>query len=193
MRNDALMRNWKWPYWKSTTRKKFTPKTPIIFGKLEGHKNPVTINTNCKWKIKPNLWPGNIPKTLLQKTTTTTDISIISANQFIQQIAEYKPNPDDIIISLDVMSFYPSITREEMTNIINRKIDTENCDWDSKNTLQSATNLVLGEKLFKFNNPRYKQLEGIPMVSVICNVMAEWKMRTLQNIIRNDLKGVFRI
>lgn len=69
-----------------------------------------------------------------------------------------------------------------MTSIKNRKPDTEHNAWNIRNTLQRATNLVLREKNFKFNNHAYKQLNRTPMVSVIYNVVAEEKIRKFENL-----------
>lgn len=38
-----------------------------------------------------------------------------------------------------------------------------------------------------------KQSQGMPIGSLMFNMVAEWKMQTLENIIINDLKELFRI
>lgn len=55
------------------------------------------------------------------------------------------------------------INIEEMVVIINSKTDTINKDDNVRNTLQSATNVILKETYFKFNNEIYKR--AIPYVT----------------------------
>lgn len=73
------------------------------------------------------------------------------------------------------------------------KIDSENNDYNIKTTLERIASLILRENFLKFSNYTYKQLIEVPMGYPISNVVAEWKMGTLENIIRYDIKEVFRI
>ena len=91
---------------------------------------------------------------------------------------------------------YPSIDKEEIMRIVNRKIEDKFCINKVSQTLISTSNLIINEDRFVFDIFN-RQKKGLPMGSPISGIiLAEMKLRTLEEQIkikfRDEIKYQFR-
>lgn len=103
------------------------------------------------------------------------------------------------MINLDVTNLYPAINLKEMTPKINDTVKNHGYEthygyhyyyMDPKiiNTIQNTTNLILNVNYFKLKNKIYRELKEVPMVFPISHVIADSKLRKLEETIINDHK-----
>lgn len=69
---------------KTSARKKITPNTPVILGKLKDNKNPVKMRQVVNKRLTPTYDLEAYIKIYFKKLLPPLDVSLISRNQFIQ-------------------------------------------------------------------------------------------------------------
>ena len=80
---------------------------------------------------------------------------------------------------------YPSTDKEETMKIVNRKIEEKFGINKVSKTLISTSILIINEDHFVFDNIFYRQKKGLPMGSPISGILAEMKLRILEEQIKN--------
>ena len=124
---------------------------------------------------------------VLQNLLPDSQVSSKSTGDFIDNIKCLKINSDFIMASLDDVKLFPSINICEvctdLCNIIDHQDVYSSRVWT---TLKQTLNLIVNNNYFMFNSVLYKQNDGAPMGYLISGLLAEFKMRCLQEVILNS-------
>ena len=116
----------------------------------------------------------------LVKTSTHT---VNNANAFLTNIKDLKLEPDEIMISFDVVSLFTSIPLDTAKRITNELL-TNHDSWQTRTNLDKddileLLNLCLSTE-FSFQNSYYRQISGTPMGSPLSSFLAEAVMQDLE-------------
>ncbi len=116
----------------------------------------------------------------LVKTSTHT---VNNANAFLTNIKDLKLEPDEIMISFDVVSLFTSIPLDTAKRITNELL-TNDDSWQTRTNLDKddileLLNLCLSTE-FSFQNSYYRQISGTPMGSPLSSFLAEAIMQDLE-------------
>ncbi len=116
----------------------------------------------------------------LVKTSTHT---VNNANAFLTNIKDLKLEPDEIMISFDVVSLFTSIPQDTAKRITNEPL-TNDDSWQTRTNLDKddiveLLNLCLFTE-FSFQNSYYRQISGTPMGSPLSSFLAEAVMQDLE-------------
>lgn len=142
------------------------PLTPRIYGLIKAHKidNP----------LRPILNSFESPSYVLAKFLNPTlnffkndnPYDILNSNDLINKIKNVSIQQDEILISLDVISLFPSIPLNLFYQLVDINFDTHilpHSPIKNKKDYVTCLKLVLDYSYFSFNNNLYKQNRGVPM------------------------------
>ena len=176
-----LLKSTHWPKNKPPLLINHAPNIPRLFGKFKDHKTPPKFRPIVNRREGPTydieVYMTNIYKEILPPS----DHSLNSTADFIKRLRSFEHNSKDKIVSFDVINLYPSIDINEIQEIINQRIEHLYGRNDISQTIISASNLILNEAYFTFNRKIYKQKKGVPMGSPVASVIAELKLRLVEN------------
>jgi hypothetical protein len=128
---------------------------------------------------------------ILKPLACTSPHSVKNVNAFLSKIKDIHVEPDEIMISFDVLSLFPSI-RLDAAQLITEKLLTNNTSWQTKTELNiqdiiDLLDLCLSTE-FCFQNNFYRQISGNPMGSPISSYLAQAVMQDLESraVTNND-------
>ncbi|XP_028415011.1 uncharacterized protein LOC114538091 [Dendronephthya gigantea] len=117
--------------------------------------------------------------------------TVNNTNAFLNNIKDLKLEPDEIMISFDVVSLFTSIPLDTAKRITSELLNN-NDTWKSrtnldKNDILDLLNLCLSTE-FSFQNSYYRQISGTPMGSPLSSFLAEAVMQDLEkkSVTNND-------
>ena len=128
---------------------------------------------------------------ILKPLVSTSPHSVKNVNAFLSKIKDIHVEPDEIMISFDVVSLFTSIPLDT-ARLITEKLLTNNTSWQTKTELNIQDILVLLDLClsteFCFQNNYYRQISGIPMGSPLSSFLAEAVMQDLESkaVTNND-------
>ena len=127
---------------------------------------------------------------ILQSLVKTSTHSVSNAVTFLQQIKDLKIEPDETMVSFDVVSLFTSIPLSTAKRITDDLLTT-NLSWTGKTKLSKSDILDLLDLClsteFQFEGTYYQQTSGTPMGSALSSFLAEAVMQDLERrSIHND-------
>ena len=131
---------------------------------------------------------------ILHPLVKTSPHTINNANTFLTNIKDLKLEPDEIMISFDVVSLFTSIPLDTAKRITNELL-TYDESWQTRTKLDKHDILELLDLClsteFSFQNSYYRQISGTPMGSPLSSFLAEAVMQDLEKrsvTNNNDIK-----
>ena len=123
---------------------------------------------------------------------STSPHSVKNVNAFLSKIKDIHVEPDEIMISFDVVSLFTSIPLDT-ARLITEKLLTNNTSWQTKTELNiqdilDLLDLCLSTE-FCFQNNYYRKISGTPMGSPLSkSFLAEAVMQDLESkaVTNND-------
>ncbi len=120
--------------------------------------------------------------------------SVKNVNAFLSKIEDIRVEPDEIMISFDVVSLFTSIPLDTARQIT-KNLLTNNTSWQTKTQLNTQDMLDLLDLClsteFCFQNNYYRQISGTPMGSPLSSFLTEAVMQDLESKAvtnNNDIK-----
>ena len=128
---------------------------------------------------------------ILQPLNKNSPHSIANANEFLQHIKDLSIEPDEPLVSFDVVSLFTSIPLTTAKRITDELL-TSNSSWTNRTLLSKSDILDLLDIClstdFQFDGSFYKQSAGTPMGNPLSSFLAEAVMQDLENqTLTNDM------
>ncbi len=122
---------------------------------------------------------------ILHPLVKTSPHTINNTNAFLTNIKDLKLEPDEIMISIDVVSLFTSIPLDTAKRITNEQL-TNDDSWQTitnldKDDILELLNLCLSTE-FSFQNSYYRPISGTPVGSPLSSFLAEAVMHDLEEI-----------
>lgn len=99
--------------------------TPKLFGRLKDHKPMFPLRSIVPCCFSPTYYIENAFTLFLRKILPHSDFVINSTDEFIDKIINVYMNREAIMASLDIVSLFPSIDMQEVTQNIGAVIDND--------------------------------------------------------------------
>ena len=167
--------------------------TAKFYGLPKVHKENIPLRPIVSLPGSPTYELSKYLAMILHPLVKTSPHTINNANDFLTNIKDLKLEPDEIMISFDVVSLFTSIPLDTAKRITN-EILTNNDSWHSKTNLDKddileLLNLCLSTE-FSFQNSYYRQISGTPMGSLLSSFLAEAVMQDLEKRSVTDNKDI---
>ena len=128
---------------------------------------------------------------ILQPVNKNSPHSIANAKEFLQHIKDLSVEPNETMVSFDVVSLFTSIHLTTAKRITDELL-TSNSSWTNR-TLLSKSDILDQQDIclsaeFQFDGSFYKQSAGTPMGNPLFSFLAEAVMQDLENqTLTNDM------
>ena len=167
-----------------TEKYKMTNKTstaPRFYGLPKIHKDGTPLRPICSTINSPAIGLCKYIVNILKNLTKNSQYNVKDAKDFKTRIEHIQINPDETLISFDVVSLFPSIP-------VNFALNTIEDKWDTIKTYTSMTKELFMEILtlcikdtryFIYDDKIFKQNKGMPMGSPASPVIADIVMEKL--------------
>lgn len=163
------------------------PKLPEIYGLLKTHKTTQDMRPIISGINSPT---SSIAKWLVKQykmLNYNQGMAVKNSIELINHIKNNKLKNDEILISFDVKSLYPSVPIEETIQYIENKLKANNTPPQKIDIIITLTKLCMQQTQFKFNNKNYKSTEGANMGNPLSSLIAEECMKSFEEKIKNEI------
>ena len=156
---------------------------PRIYGLPKIHKNNMPLRPICSSINSPSYSLCKYVVNILNNLTKESRYNVKDAIEFKNKINDSYICDDEIMISLDVVSLFPSIPVDFAIKIIESK-------WDliqkfTKMTMRSFLEIIkfciIDNRYFTYADKMYAQQKGMPMGSPASPVIADKSIQKLKN------------
>lgn len=163
------------------------PRVPCIYGQPKIHKpgnkmRPITsdlyspLNKTAKWLAES-----------FGKLKKPEGFSVENSYELINDLKDQRIETDEMLVSFDITSFYPSVPVDDALKSLNDWLDPKQVDHLTKDAFKELTAACMNQNYFEFRGKFYKQTSGTAMGNslspLVCNIYAseqEVKMSTHQ-------------
>jgi len=167
------------------------PYIPRMYGLIKAHKEnlpirPITNGCEAPWyKLSKFLNPT------LNNYNNNNAYDIKNSLELKTKLESIKLEPNEIMISLDVVALFPSIPLELFFKLIEKNFESnikEHSPIKAKLDYINGLKLCLNHSFFAYNNTIYKQLHGIPMggclsvnvAGIVMNYIIDEALKTME-------------
>lgn len=154
---------------------------PRLYGLPKIHKQQYPLRPICSFINSPSYELCKYITNILKKITENSKYNVKDSLQFRDKIKSLKIQYDEKLISLDVVSLFPSIPIDIALDIVEEKWDViKEYTKIEKNLFMRILNFCITEnRYFKYDKSIYVQLKGLPMGSPASPIMADIVMEKL--------------
>jgi hypothetical protein len=157
--------------------------TARFYGLPKIHKPNIPLRPIVSLPGSPTYELSKYLASILKPLVATSTHSIKNANTFLDHIRDLKIEPDETMLSFDVVSLFTSIPLPTARRITNDLLTT-NSTWTnntqlSKTDILDLLDLCLSTE-FQFEETCYRQTSGTPMGSPLSSFLAEAVMQDLE-------------
>ena len=157
--------------------------TARFYGLPKIHKSNTPLRPIVSLPGSPTYELSKYLGSILQPLIKTSTHSVSNAVTFLQHIKNLKIEPDETIVSFDVVSLFTSIPLSTAKRITEELLTT-NTSWTGKTNLNKSDLLDLLDLClsteFQFEGEFYRQTSGTPMGSPLSSFLAEAVMQDLE-------------
>lgn len=170
-----------------TEKKKLTSKTalpPRIYGLPKIHKDGLPLRPICSSVNSPSHGLSRYIADILKNLTKNSQYNVRDAIDFKSKLNDIRIEEDEILISFDVVSLFPSIPINLALRIIESKWDEmEKYTTIPKDLfMKILTFCIKDSRYFKYQDKIYGQLKGMPMGSPASPVVSDVVMEELLHV-----------
>ena len=140
----------------------------------------MNYNTADTKKLSPTYKLSKYLADILKPLINKSPHSVKNVNAFLLKLEDIRVEPDEIMISFDVVSLFTSIPLDAAQHITQNLL-SNNTSWQTKTQLNiDFLDLCLSTE-FCFQNNYYQQISGTPMGSPLSSFLAEAVMQDLES------------
>jgi len=161
--------------------KSTVPMAPRIYGLPKIHKENTPLRPICS---NINAPAHDLCKHLTSTLKILTEGSVYNvknATEFKERLNNTTISDDEVMISFDVVSLFPSVPVDHALKLIDNnwhKIE-ESTKWTKEFFLKTLAFCIKDTRYFKYKDKLYKQLKGLPMGSPASPIVADIVMEDL--------------
>ena len=161
------------------------PSVPMLYALPKTHKpgkkmRPIISSCNSPTS-KLSKWIANE----LQKLDFKREFEVKNTEEVVNKLKNVKIEDDEILVSFDVESLFPSIPVEKALSSFKYHLERKIISKDSKQTLYKSTVMCLDQNIFQFRGKYYKQESGLAIGNALSPCMASFFMTHFENQIKN--------
>jgi hypothetical protein len=157
------------------------PRIPRISGlpkihKIGSHIRPVVTNIDAP--------ASRIAKYLVKKFRTykrPQHYEVKNFKDLVSKLENEQVGDDEEVVSLDVVSLYPSIPKEESTNMLKEWVCEQDDSDEEALKIWELIDIVVKQGTFQYDNKVYKQTSGVAIGCSLSPWLAEIFLTNLEN------------
>lgn len=159
------------------------PKVPLIYCLPKIHKTgdrPIvsSISSPCYLMAK---WLVNE----MRQLPPIKSLSVKNSFDFVEKIKEVVINNEEIMVSFDVVSLFPSIPVDIALSELEKYLDTVDIPNNKKEIYKNVAKLCMEQNFFQFRNKFYKVEKGTNMGNPLSPLISELFMSAFEIHLQN--------
>jgi hypothetical protein len=160
---------------------------PRIYGLPKIHKEGTPLRPICSSIGSPSYALCKYIVAILKNLTTESKFNIKNAIEFKDKINDENINDDEILVSFDVVSLFPSIPLDLALSTIKSKWTQiqQHTEIPEQTFLEIVKFCIVENRYFKYEDTIFSQLKGMPMGSPASPVIADIVM---EELLKNTLE-----
>ncbi|XP_059066646.1 uncharacterized protein LOC131857886 [Cryptomeria japonica] len=147
--------------------------TPRIYGVPKIHKANIPLRPIVDTIGSPTYKLAAFLAKLISPLVGNSNSFIKDSNQFVQFIKDTKLDPQDTLVSFDVVSLFTKVTILDSIEIVKLKVNED---------IASLVELCLRSTFFAFQGVIYEQVDGVAMGSPLSPVIANIFMEHFEEV-----------
>nr|VZI48122.1 unnamed protein product [Spirometra erinaceieuropaei] len=164
-----------------------------FYGLPKIHKPNVPLRPIVAQKCSPTY---NLDKWMSRKLNFLREGSVTSVNsasQFLADIRGKTIQPDQIMVSFDVVSLFTSIPPDLARDVLRKRLEEKYNETTGPLKIQHLLQLFAfcQRTFFTFDGRTYEQIKGTPMGSPISSLVAELVLQELEKVAFSRYKPAF--
>ncbi|VDN45324.1 unnamed protein product, partial [Dibothriocephalus latus] len=119
--------------------------------------------------------------------------SINSASKFLAAIRGKMAQPDQTMVSFDVVSLFTSFPPDPARDVLRKRLEEKYNGWKGPLKIDYLMQLFVFRQrnCFRFNRQTYEQTKGTPMGSPISSLIAELVLQELEKVAFDQFEPAF--
>jgi len=163
------------------------PKIPSLYGLPKLHKIGNKMRLVVSNINSPTSKISEYIVKQFKKLNYHSKYSIKNSIELTNKLADFKLEPDDFLVSFDIIGLFPNIPIDSTLEIVKNFLETQDINTNQKEILFRLIDLCLQQSIFQFRDNYYKQVNGVPIGNNISPILAEIFMCHFENKIANCL------
>lgn len=165
---------------------KYDCKAPKAYGLRKTHKSNVAYRPVISNIDAPSYELAKLVHSILHPVCREYNRNIMSSFQVIEKVRDMQLPKDYILVSMDVVSLFPSIPQSLVMKIIDEEWDDIICHTKiPKHVFKKIIQFIFESSFFVFNGITYLQLDGSamgnPASPVLANLVVEYVFKKVIN------------
>lgn len=154
---------------------------PRLYGVPKIHKADFPLRPICSFINSPSYELCKYITNILKKITENSKYNVKDSIQFRDRIKNQKISSNEILVSFDVVSLFPSVPVDLAISIIEEKWNTlkEHTDINKSLFLDILRFCIVDNRYFQHDGRIYLQQKGLPMGSPASPIVADIVMENL--------------
>lgn len=167
-----------------------TATAPRIYGLPKIHKHEIPLRPICSSINSPSYELCKYVVNILKNLAKNSIYNVKDAREFKERVNNVKIGDEEILISFDVVSLFPSIPVNMALKVIEEKwTDVEKFTNIRKDLfLEILSFCIKDSRYFKYDTKIYEQRKGMPMGSPASPIIADIIMEKLLDVTMEKLK-----
>jgi hypothetical protein len=162
------------------------PTVPSLYGAPKIHKPGKKMRQIVSYVNSPLYELAKYTAKQLEELQIDMGFEIKNSLEFIERVKDLKIGEDEILVSFDVESLFPSVPLEPTLNTVKHHINRQNINKEKKNFLIKSIELCTSLNQFQYRGKFYKQMSGLPMGSSLSPKLASFFMLHLENKVKRQ-------
>ena len=158
-----------------------TAITPRIYGLPKIHKEGTPLRPICSSVNSPAYKLCKYMANILKNLTKNSKYNTKNAVEFKHRVNDTPINADEVLVSFDVVSLFPSIPVDLAIEVISRRWNevAEHTNIPKELFTRILTFTTKENRFFEYKGKIYTQLKGMPMGSPLSPILADIVMEEL--------------
>lgn len=143
-------------------------------------------------KMRPIISCCNTPSRKLSKWVSDEiakleiirEFEVKNSVDFCRKMKDVKISEDEMMVSFDVESLFPSVPLEKTLNVLKNHLGRKNINKNLKEMIMKAAELSMHQNQFQYKNRYYKQKSGLAIGNPLSPTMASLFMMHFENKIK---------
>ncbi|BHF79918.1 hypothetical protein SprV_0702304200 [Sparganum proliferum] len=159
--------------------------TARFYGLPNVHKANVPLRPIVSLRGTPTYGLAKWVFSRLKFLAEGSPITVASANHFLELIKDLKLEPDESMVSFDVVSLFTSIPQQLAIDVVNRLLVEHYEERDKPRKSEHLLELLQYrlKTYFNFGGQIYEQIKGTPMGSPLSGLIAEVVLQWIEHLV----------
>ena len=161
------------------------PKLPVIYGLPKIHKTGKQMRIISSSLYEPTSKVSDFVLKKFKQIDYKSPFSVANSVELCSRLKNVRINSDEILISFDVKSLFPSIMKQHVISELETLLNSQLMDNNEKDIYIEMIKLVLSQNYSTFRDQTYQQTDGLSIGNKLSPMLSELFMKRFEDDIKD--------